>query len=270
VAKRVVTIDGPAGAGKSTVARGVAARLGWRFLDTGAMYRAVALAALRRGMNPDDEAALGNLVERIEVALDGATVRLDGEDVSAAIRTPEVAVASSRVASCPAVRARLVEWQRRFAEGGPTVTEGRDQGTVVFPTADCKVFLTASPAERASRRCAELAAGGRSVDRDEVLREQNERDARDSRRAIGPLRPAADALIVDTTGLAIDDVIALIAARVEPGAHIEDPLRWLAAAWSPDRTRLVAVGRTVDDATRAAVLGTDGCIVTPPAGGGRR
>jgi cytidylate kinase len=270
--RAVVTIDGPAGAGKSTVARGLAARLGWRFLDTGAMYRAVAWGALRRGVDLADAAALAGLADASRVELIGSEVRLDGEDVTAAIRTPEVARASSRVASVGAVRERLVGWQRAFAESGPTVSEGRDQGTVVFPDAGCKVFLTASPEARAVRRHAELVARGEAVELAQVLRDQGERDERDSRRAVGPLRPAADALIVDTTGMAVEEVIALIAARAgtSPLHEADDPLPRMATAWTPGRGRLVAVGRTVDDATRAALLGVEGCVVLPPGEPGAR
>ncbi len=268
--RQVVTIDGPAGAGKSTAARRLAERLGWRFLDTGAMYRAVALAAIRSGI-VDDEAALSALAAGIEVRLDGLAVFLNDEDVSEAIRDPEVSQASSRVARCGAIRERLVGWQRQFALQGSTVTEGRDQGTVVFPDALCKIFLTASPEERAGRRHAELRTRGETVDAEMVLREQRERDDRDARRLVGPLRPAGDALIVDTTGLAIDDVVDLIASRIDGSRSERESLARLSCAWTPDHSRLVAVGRTMDDVARAVTLGTGGgCVVVPPEAGDPR
>lgn len=211
---RVVTIDGPAGAGKSTVARRVAEQLGWRFLDTGAMYRAVALAALRRGVNLDDRAAVARLAERLTVALPPGRVLLDGEDVTEAIRSPAVTAATCHVADNPRVREILVSWQRAFAAAQDTVTEGRDQGTIVFPDALRKVFLTASPEERARRRHAELAARGHLAPFDEVLADQHRRDAQDEARAIAPLRPAADALRIDTTGRSLDEVVACILKAV--------------------------------------------------------
>jgi len=186
----LIAIDGPAGAGKSTVARAVARALGWTYLDSGAMYRAVALAALRGRPFP----------ERIEL---GEQVLSDGEDVTEAIRTPEVTAKASEVAADPEVRERLVAMQRALIAGGRYVAEGRDIGTVVAPGAEVKVFLTASAQERARRRAAQE---GRPVD--EVLAEQSARDARDESRAHSPLRAAEDAIPVDTTGLSIDDVVA--------------------------------------------------------------
>lgn len=210
----MVTIDGPAGAGKSTVARRLAERLGWRFLDTGAMYRAVALAALRAGVSTDDEQALERVVSGLTVSFPEGRVLLNGEDVSEAIRTPEVSAASSEAAACAGVRARLVEWQRRFAAQHDTVTEGRDQGTIVFPKATAKFYLTADAAVRAQRRQAELEGRGVAVSGADLLAQQQERDARDAARDVSPMRPAADAETVDTTGLAIDAVVELLLARV--------------------------------------------------------
>jgi cytidylate kinase len=187
----LIAIDGPAGAGKSTVARAVADALGFTYLDSGAMYRCVALAQLRGAPDP--------LACAIDLA-DGH-VMLDGEDVTAAIRTPEVSELASQIAARPEVRGHLVALQRAMIREGDYVAEGRDIGTVVAPDAELKVFLTASREERARRRAAQTGA-----DAEQVLREQEERDARDSTRAHSPLEPADDALRVDTTGLSIDEV----------------------------------------------------------------
>jgi cytidylate kinase len=204
----VVAIDGPAGAGKSSVARGLAARLGATYLDSGAMYRAVALAAQRRGIDP---AAAGDLARIISIELlhDG-TVLLDGEEVTGLIRTAEVSEAASVVAADPAVRTAMVAQQRALlGEGGDWVAEGRDIGTVVWPQAELKVFLTASPAERAARRAAE-----RGTEVGEVLAELAARDARDEGREASPLRAADDAVEVDTTGLTLEQVIDRVARLV--------------------------------------------------------
>ena len=204
---RVVTIDGPAGAGKSTVARLLADRLGWRFLDTGAMYRVVTLAALRRNVDLHDPEALGRLADDLEVDFPPGRTLLGGEDVSQAIRDAAVTEASRFVADSPDVRNRLVAWQRAFAERADTVTEGRDQGTIVFPRAHRKYFVTASEEERARRRHAELRDRGSSVEFQTVLSDQRARDARDAARAIAPMKPADDAETIDTTGLTIDQVV---------------------------------------------------------------
>jgi cytidylate kinase len=212
--QRVVTIDGPAGAGKSTVARLLAERLGWRFLDTGAMYRAVTLAALRLGTDLTSDQALGALAARLSVSLPPGRVLLDGEDVTAAIRSLEVTRASRFVADSPAVRHRLVEWQRAFAAIEDTVTEGRDQGTIVFPDAFRKFFLTATAEERARRRAADHRARGEAVSLEAILEDQRARDARDEARAIAPMKPASDATIIDTTGMSIDQVVEELVERI--------------------------------------------------------
>ena len=199
----IVAVDGPAGAGKSTVARAVAAALGFTYLDSGAMYRTVALGALRGRRAPADVARDAE----IEVGDDG--VRLDGRDVTAEIRAPEVSEAASRVAADPDVRAALVERQRSLMAAGDWVAEGRDIGTVVAPEAAVKVFLTASPEERARRRATELGADERAVLADQALR-----DERDRSRVHSPLRPAPGAVELDTTGLSVDEVVDRIAALV--------------------------------------------------------
>ncbi len=199
----VVAIDGPAGAGKSSVARAVADELGYTYLDSGAMYRCVALASIRRKVPPADAAR----AIRIEL---GETVVLDGEDATGAIRSAEVSEAASRAASDPAVRGAMVAEQRRLLRSGDWVAEGRDIGTVVAPEAEVKVFLTADPAERARRRATELG-----VDAGTVLAEQTIRDERDRSRQHSPLRPAAGAVVLDTTGLTRDEVVAHVVALVE-------------------------------------------------------
>jgi CMP/dCMP kinase len=208
--RRVVTIDGPAGAGKSTVSKRLADRLGWRLLDTGAMYRAVTLAALRGGVDLEDDRALGDLAARLSVQLPAGRVLLDGEDVTASIRGVEVTNATQYVAASPRVRRQLVAWQRARAAENDAITEGRDQGTIVFPDAYRKFFLTASLEERARRRHAEFVARGEPITLEAVLRGLQERDARDASRAIAPMRPADDALVIDTTGLSLDQVVARI------------------------------------------------------------
>jgi cytidylate kinase len=212
--RRVVTIDGPAGAGKSTVARTLADRLRWRLLDTGAMYRAVTVAALRAGADLESDAALTELAAGVTVRLPPGQVLLDGEDVSALVRAVDVTRASRYLADSPGVRRRLVAWQRAFATEFDVIAEGRDQGTVVFPDAFLKFFLTASLDERARRRHAEFAARGESITPETVRRDLEERDARDAARSIAPMKPAADAAIIDTTGLPLDEVIARIEQEI--------------------------------------------------------
>jgi CMP/dCMP kinase len=203
----IITIDGPSGVGKSTVTTGLAARLGFEYLDTGAMFRAVALAMVRRGIALDDRAAVGAALADLHVELPPGRVLLNGEDVSAAIRTPEVSQAASKVAVIAAVRRFLAAEQRNTATGRDIVCEGRDQGSFVFPDAAYKFFLTADPRIRAERRARQLAAKGQIVSVDVVLAEQMERDARDAERDLAPMRPAPDAVIVDTTLLSTEQVV---------------------------------------------------------------
>jgi cytidylate kinase len=218
----LVAIDGPAGAGKSTVARALAHELGFTYLDSGAMYRCVAFAALERGGGelPVQEAALGELARAITIEFRGGapgaeqtasgSVVLDGRDVSEAIRMPEVSKAASVVAADPAVRAALVAKQRQLIDAGDWVAEGRDIGTVVAPDAELKIFLTADPRERARRRAAELGA-----DVETVLAEQTMRDERDKSREHSPLQAAPDAVKLDTSGLSVEEVVGEIAGLIE-------------------------------------------------------
>jgi CMP/dCMP kinase len=203
----VIAIDGPAGAGKSTVARGVADALGITYLDSGAMYRCVALAALRAGVDADDAAAVTALAAGLAIEFEGARVELDGGDVSSAIREPEVSAIASRVSVHPGVREAMVARQRELIAAAPYVAEGRDIGTVVSPEAPLKVFLTADDEERARRRAAEF---GEAVE--DVMAALADRDARDRKREHGALRPAGDSIVLDTTGLAIDEVVSRVVA----------------------------------------------------------
>jgi cytidylate kinase len=208
----VITIDGPAGAGKSTVARGLADRLGYGFLDTGAMYRAVALAAMQRGIDLADDSALAAVAQDAAIELRGDRVLLDGQDVTAEIRSPEVTANTRHAADNPRVRALLVDRQRQIVAGGRWVSEGRDQGTVAFPQAACKFFVTASPLERARRRQAELSERGQDVSLDVLLAQQSHRDEQDAARPVGALVAAADATHVVTDSLSVEQVIDALEA----------------------------------------------------------
>jgi cytidylate kinase len=210
----IVAIDGPAGAGKSSVSKRLAHRLGFQFLDTGAMYRAITYAALRRGLGLNDAAAIADLAEHISLIMHDERVLLDGFDVTALIRTSEVASQVFLAADNRRVRERLVQLQREFANGNDTVTEGRDQGTVAFPHAECKIFLTASAEERAQRRFAELQTRGEEITYGEVLQQLNDRDRRDTQREYGALRRADDAIDVCTDGLTTDEVISRLESIV--------------------------------------------------------
>lgn len=207
----VIAIDGPAGSGKSTTARMVAQRLGFLYLDTGAMYRALTLKALREGLNLEDEAALGALADRTEVEFvrreEGLRTLLDGEDVSEKIRLPEVTAKIASVCRVPHVREVLVRRQREMGRDGGIVMEGRDIGTVVFPDAELKIYLDADVEERARRRRRELAKQGVVVSFEDVKRDMLERDRRDIEREHGPLRRAEDVVVVDTTTLTIAEQV---------------------------------------------------------------
>jgi CMP/dCMP kinase len=216
----IVAIDGPAGAGKSTAAKRLAARLGYAFLDTGAIYRTLALIGGRRGLDWGDAAALASLAEKLGIVFvpgeSGVNrVLAEGEDVTADIRTPEISDGASRVSAHPPVRAALLGLQRRLAAAGSLVAEGRDMGTVVFPDAPAKFFLTASPAERARRRAQELAAAGRPADPDAVLQEMLARDRRDTTREVSPLRCAADALLIDSEGMSPEEVVDRMVTHID-------------------------------------------------------
>ncbi len=215
-AQPVVAIDGPAGAGKSTAARMVADRLGFVLVDTGALYRGVALRANERGISWDDAAALGELTQRLDIGFDAQSrLTIDGIDRSDDIRTPEISRGASAVSRHPEVRDALLGLQRRLGEKGGVVLEGRDIGTVVFPDAEIKVFLTASPSTRARRRVGDLEARGIPAVYDEVLSEIEKRDQQDSSRPVAPLKPADDALFVDSSDMAIDEVVDSLVALVK-------------------------------------------------------
>jgi len=211
----IIAIDGPSGAGKGTVARAVAARLGYRHVDTGAMYRALAWKALHDGLDLSDEASVAAVAERARFDVEGGRITIDGHDVATAIRTPEMDRASAMVARHPAVRRVLVARQRSYGQGGGVVMEGRDIGTVVFPDADVKIYLDASPEERARRRAADPAhTSSRNSQLSDVATALAERDRSDSTRTASPLAVAPDAVVMDTTGLPVDRVVEQVLTLV--------------------------------------------------------
>ena len=221
----IITLDGPAGAGKSSTARALARHLGWCHMDTGAMYRAVALVATRRGVPLEDEQRLAELAESIRIEFHPGGIVVDGSDVSAAIRTPEITAATRPVANAPRVRAAMKRIQRRMAEGIDLVTEGRDQGSEVFPDAQLKVFLTASPEERARRRVAEELARGRQVTLGEILAAQEDRDHGDTHREVGAMRQPEGAELLVTDGMTSEEVLSTLLSWVESRRGTSGPGR---------------------------------------------
>lgn len=219
----VITIDGPSGVGKGTLSRKLAQHLGWHFLDSGALYRILALAAQRRGVADQDEAGLARLADALAIRFEegsdaSAEIFVDGERVTSAIRADEVGAFASRIAVLPQVRAALLERQRRFRQPPGLVADGRDMGTVVFPDATLKIFLTASVEERARRRQKQLREHGVSVNLHEISRDIEARDNRDRTRAVAPLKPAADAKVLDTSGQSVeksfDELRSLVEAAI--------------------------------------------------------
>ncbi len=213
--KAVITIDGPAAAGKSTASRGLARRLGYRLLDTGAMYRAVAVSVAAAGIAPEDERALRAHLARVRIESDGSRVWVDGREVSGAIRTQEIAELTSRLTTLGTVREAVTPLQRRLAAAGGVVLEGRDTGTVVCPDADVKFYLDASLETRARRRHAELGSRGVTTSLDAVRKDIETRDEQDTSRALAPLRRPADAIVIDTTALTAEEVVERMLAAVE-------------------------------------------------------
>lgn len=216
---RNIAIDGPAGAGKSTIAKTAAKELGYIYVDTGALYRAVGYYVLNKNIDPKDEQGVGKILNEIEVALkfvDGEQrVFLNGEDVSSKIRTPEMSMYASAVSAHPSVRTFLFETQRKLARENDVIMDGRDIGTVVLPNADVKIFLTASPEERAKRRYDELILKGQTVEFDDILKDVITRDYNDSHRAVAPLKQADDAIFLDTTGNTFEQSVELIISTIK-------------------------------------------------------
>ncbi len=210
----IITIDGPAGAGKSTVAKELANRLGFTYLDTGAMYRACGLFMLEHGVRLDDEKGVSALLDQIDIGIENGRVLLNGQDVSEKIRSPQIDQAASQISRIPSVRQKLTALQRKIAQGKDLVAEGRDMGTVVFPKADLKIFLTATPEERAERRKKQLDKEGNIISFDIILQQIKKRDKADSEREIAPLKPADDAVMIDSTRLSAERVVQEIVKLV--------------------------------------------------------
>ena len=215
----IIAVDGPSGAGKSTIARLLSKRLGYLYLDTGAMYRAVALAVKRAGVSPDDDGELTAVCREAEISFvrtdDHCHVFLGGEDVSAAIRTPEISLLTSKISMKKVVRDILARRQRELGKDGGVVLEGRDIGTVVFPDADLKFFLSATAEERGKRRYLELKAKGEDVQLERTIAEVAQRDQQDAQREHAPLRRADDAIDIDSTGLSIEEVVAMMEEKIK-------------------------------------------------------
>jgi cytidylate kinase len=215
----VVTVDGPSGSGKGTVAMRLAEDLGWHFLDSGALYRLVAVAALDRGIDSADEKALGNVAASLDVnfgvSVDGMVILLDGNYITGRLRSEDVSIFASKISAFPAVRSALVKRQRAFRKAPGLVADGRDMGTVIFPDAVLKIFLTASAEARAQRRYKQLKEKGENVNLSRLFRDIKKRDERDSSRALSPLKPADDAHVIDSTGMAIEEVVKKIHKLLE-------------------------------------------------------
>jgi cytidylate kinase len=218
----VITVDGPGGSGKGTIAMRLAGKLGWHFLDSGALYRLVAVAAIDRGIGADDEAALGDVAENLDVNFgisnDGMVILLDGNYITGRLRSETVSVFASKIAAFPVVRRALVHRQRAFRKSPGLVADGRDMGTVIFPDAKLKIFLTATAEARAERRYKQLKEKGESVNLTRLFQDIKMRDERDSTRAIAPLRPADDAHVIDSTELSINEVLQKIQKLLDNSA----------------------------------------------------
>ena len=215
----IITIDGPSGSGKSTMSRLLAARMSYAYLDTGAMYRAVGLKTLKEGLDPDDEDGLTKLLANLDLKIlpgeDDSKVILDQQDVSLEIRTPEIGMMASKVSAKQVVRQQLTELQRRLAEKGRVVVEGRDMGTVVFPHARNKFYLDAKPEERARRRTHQLHKKGMDAEFNEILTQIQKRDDDDSHRSLAPLKPASDAVIIDSSEMTINQVVDFMVEKID-------------------------------------------------------